>query len=39
MCGQFVGIVPAFPHVQKQALYIALSHVIAKWSIEYSSEL
>jgi len=30
MCGQIVGKVPAIPHMQKQALYIALALVFAK---------
>lgn len=35
MCGQIVGQVPAIPHMQKQALYVALSQVVAKWNFEY----
>jgi hypothetical protein len=39
MCVQIVGKVPDIPHVQKQAQYVALSRVFAKWYIEYSNEL
>lgn len=35
MCGQIVGKVPAILHLQKQALYVALSRVF----VEYSNEL
>lgn len=39
MCGQIVGKVPAIPHMQKQALYVALTHVFTKWYVKYSNEL